>query len=119
MKRIYFNILTLGLTIIIFNIGNAQTTKDSINQKVIREIQQSYLDGNTPKKNEFDSLLKRDLEKYFTDIYGLVTVKWEFLRDGPTQSGVSYPKYYLWTKINKGEKLVTEGAIRVAAIDKT
>jgi hypothetical protein len=32
---------------------------------------------------------------------------------------VSYPKYYLWTKIYKGNKLAHEGASRVEAIDKT
>ena len=119
MTKNYLNILTLGLTMLTFNSCHAQTSKDSADQKLIQEIQQSHIDGNIPDKNEFDSLLNRDLAKYFLALYGPTTVKWEFLRDGPTQSGVSYPKYYLWIEINNGQKLVSEGAVRVAAIDKT
>ena len=115
----YLNIINLGFALFIFSTCQAQTSKDSANQKIIQEIQQSHIDGNIPDKDKFDSLLKRDLEKYFSTSYGPITVKWEFLRDGPTQSGASYPKYYLWTEINSEQKLVSEGAVRVAAIDKT
>jgi hypothetical protein len=68
---------------------------------------------------QFDSLLKRDLEKYFSTKSKQVVVKWEFLREGPTQIGVAYPKYYLWTKVYTDDKLFKEGAVRVAAIDRT
>ena len=115
----YINIITIASTMIIFNTCYAQASKDSTNQKLLQEVRQSHLDGNIPDKEQFDSLLKRDLEKHFSALYGTVTVNSEFLRVGPTQSGVSYPKYYLWTEINIGQKLVSEGAVRVAAIDKT
>ena len=63
--------------------------------------------------------LKRDLEKYFRQSPGQhVTVKYEFLRNGPTQSGVAYPKYYLWVTVSKKNKTIKSGAVRVAAIEK-
>ena len=38
----------------------------------------------------------------------------------PTQAGVSYPKYYAWVKIyDEQKKLIDQGAVRVAAEDKT
>jgi hypothetical protein len=40
------------------------------------------------------------------------------LRDGPTQVGISYPKYYLWIKTIKGRTVVDEGAIRIAAVER-
>ena len=43
---------------------------------------------------------------------------YELLRDGPTQSGVAYPKFYLWLRATNAEKTVIEGAVRVAAVDK-
>jgi hypothetical protein len=102
-----------------FNSCQGQTKKDSLEQKMFQEIQKSHIDGNVPDQSQFDSLLKRDLEKYFSATFGKVDVKWEFLRDGATQSGVAYPKYYIWTKIYKVDTLISEGAARVAAIEKT
>lgn len=114
MKRIMFFFL---FTIIFLNDCKSQTINNS-EQKAISEIQNSYIDANVPNNNKFDAFLKRDLEKHFFGTYGEVTVKSEFLRDGPTQSGVAYPKYYLWIKIYKDDKLVNEGAVRVEAIEK-
>jgi hypothetical protein len=41
------------------------------------------------------------------------------LRNGPTQSGVAYPKYYLWAVVRNKTKIITKGAVRVATIEKT
>ena len=41
-----------------------------------------------------------------------------FSVDGATQSGVAYPKFYVWLHATNAEPSVIEGAIRVAAIDK-
>ncbi|UTM21763.1 hypothetical protein [Dyadobacter chenhuakuii] len=95
-----------------------QSQKDSLEQKMFQDVQKSYLEANIPDQLQFDSLLKRDLEKYFSTKSKQVVVKWEFLREGPTQSGVAYPKYYLWTKIYTDDKMLKEGAVRVAAIEK-
>jgi hypothetical protein len=96
----------------------AQNQQDSAQIRMIEDIQKSHVDANIPDQFQFDSLLKRDLEKYFSKKSKPVVVKWELLREVPTQSGVAYPKYYLWTKIYSDDKLSKEGAVRVAAVDK-
>lgn len=83
-------------------------------------ISSSHIDGNVPDKKEFDKILEHDLESYFKDIIDKdkVTVDYELLRNGPTQSGTSYPKFYLWVSVNSEGTKIEEGAIRIAAIDK-
>jgi hypothetical protein len=82
-------------------------------------IAESHIKGNVPPPSRFDRYLRRDLTAYFTRSTGKkVTVQYEFLREGPTQTGIAYPKYYLWVKVRSGRKLVDEGAVRVAAIDR-
>ena len=83
-------------------------------------VASSHIDANIPDQNEFQPILRRDLETFFrftTDHDG-VRVEYEFLRDGPTQTGTSYPRFYLWVKALDGNTVVTQGAVRVAAIDK-
>ena len=80
-------------------------------------IQQSHIDGNVPAPADFHRLLQRDLDAYFRGKGS--SVRYEMLRDGPTQSGVAYPKFYAWVSITpstSGSPL--EGAVRLAAIDK-
>jgi hypothetical protein len=89
------------------------------NQAVIEDIAKSHIDGNVPDKKDFDNIMKRDLEKYFAERYLVKpTVTWELLRDGPTQTGISYPKYYAWVRVRIKDSLLIEGATRVAAIEK-
>jgi hypothetical protein len=47
-------------------------------------------------------------------------IKLEFLREGATQSGVAYPKFYLWVAVYDSilKNELGQGAIRVAAIEK-
>lgn len=40
------------------------------------------------------------------------------LRDGPTQAGVAYPKFYVWVRVFEGASVVDQGAVRLAAIEK-
>lgn len=41
------------------------------------------------------------------------------LRAAPTQSGVSYPKYYAWVMVKSGTGVIlVQGAVRLAAIEK-
>ena len=80
--------------------------------------QNSHTQGNVPE--QFDQLLKRDLITYFQDIYKeVVTVEYELLREIPTQVGVALPKYYIWVKIYSPKVLLDEGAVKVAAVEKT
>ena len=77
-------------------------------------IANSHIEANVPASSQFSSLLTRDLQSYFQ----APRVDFELLRQGPTQTGISYPKYYLWVRVrNSSGSLSSEGAVRVAAID--
>lgn len=85
------------------------------------QIQRSHIDGNIPPTDVFDSYLQRDLLEYFTQNRSqeITLVDFTSLRDGPTQSGISFPKYYLWVKLHVGETVQEEGAVRIAAVQRT
>src|SRR5213078_4351122 len=81
-------------------------------------IAESHIRANLPDKKNFDKFLKRDLEQYFKDsLQKTVHVEYELLRKGPTQTGIAYPKFYAWVTIRDGEKVIDQGAVRVAAIE--
>ena len=111
---IAYTLLLIGCSLNICIAQNNYTPQ----QKAIMDIQKSHLDANIPEQSVFNKFLARDLKKYFQPSLGEVVAKWDFLREGPTQIGVAYPKYYLWIKTFKGSKLISEGAARVEAIDK-
>src|SRR5438094_5556117 len=70
-------------------------------QDPMAAIAESHIKGNVPAKARFDKYLWRDLTAYFARSTGKkVAVAYEFLREGPTQTGSSYPKYYLWVLID-------------------
>jgi hypothetical protein len=82
-------------------------------------VQNSHIEANVPSSETFEPLLRRDLLAYFArDDSSVTSVEFKLLRNGPTQSGVAYPKYYLWVKAFAGSKSKEEGAIRVAAINR-
>ena len=82
--------------------------------------QSSHIEANVPPSESFEPFLRRDLLAFFnTSPASTVTrVEFKLLRDAPTQSGVAYPKYYLWVKVFAGSALQQEGAARVAAIER-
>ncbi len=84
---------------------------------VLSQVAQSHIDGNIPKGKLFDEYLKRDLTAYFCEGSENCSVAYELLRDAPTQSGIAYPKYYAWIKVTRGQKVESEGPVRVAAVD--
>src|SRR5947207_2603810 len=88
--------------------------------QLLQDIQRSHIEANLPLPGDFDRLLRRDLGAYFSKQRGrnVVRVDFEMLRDGPTQSGVSYPKFYLWVRIGDGMSTDDRGAVRVAAINR-
>jgi len=107
-KRIVILILLSG-----FFVGGLSPDSSSQN------IRDEYIQANVPDKKEFDTFLKRDLIKYFSDSSGItVDVSYELLRNEPTQTGVAYPKFYLWVTVSKNGKAAEQGAVRVAAIEK-
>jgi hypothetical protein len=86
-------------------------------QNVMSDIAKSHIEANVPKGKLFDEYLSRDLKNYFCAEVQNCRVEYEFLRDGPTQTGIAYPKYYLWAKCFKGSAIAAEGAVRVAAVE--
>lgn len=97
--------------IVISNFAHAQSFQGT--------IAESHIEANVPDAADFDEFMLRDLKAYFTKQAGqTVQVKFEFLREGPMQTGVAYPKSYLWVRLIAKDKSVREGAVRVAAIEK-
>jgi hypothetical protein len=77
-----------------------------------------HVDANAPADADFDKFLTRDLAVYFTNISrGTGHLEYVLLRQGATQSGVAYPKYYAWVNFRSPNGESREGAVRVAAID--
>ena len=91
----------------------------SLAQSVIDEIAESHIRANVPDSSDFSTFMTRDLEAYFAKTEGRSTdISYEMLRNSPTQTGIAYPKFYLWVKAVYGDKTINEGAARVAAIEK-
>jgi hypothetical protein len=82
---------------------------------------QSVIDENVPAKEDFDAFLQRDLVAYFrgAGLANASAVQWTLLRQQPTQTGISYPKYYAWVRVLDGDKIVARGALRIAAATRT
>ena len=88
-------------------------------QSVGDAIADSHIRANVPDKKDFAAFLKRDLESYFKDLKKKdVVVEYQLLRDGPTQSGTSFPKFYVWVTVKENGTLLEDGAVRVAAMEK-
>ncbi len=82
-------------------------------------IAESHVRANVPDEKDFAKFLKRDLEQYFKDsTKKTVTVEYELLRNGPTQSGIAYPKFYAWVTVRDNTTVIDQGAVRVAAVEK-
>jgi hypothetical protein len=81
--------------------------------------------GNQPKgaisfgDARADSIIRRDLTAYFTRRAGTATrVSYEYLRNGPTVTGIAYPKFYVWVRADPlGGGSGVEGPARIALID--
>ncbi len=85
-----------------------------------QDLQSSHIAAHVPAGGDFDALLIRDLAAYFVrQGISAPVVTYEMLRDGPTQSGVSFPKYYVWAKATASDGSVVDGVARAAAIDRT
>ncbi len=88
-------------------------------QTIGDSIADSHVRANVPDEKDFAVFLKRDLESYFKDLKQKeVVVDYQLLRDGPTQSGTAFPKFYLWVTVKEKSSVLEDGAVRVAAMDK-
>jgi len=90
------------------------------NDDPMAALRQGHIDANVPDQKNFERILNRDITKYVTDKADKdITVKVELLRNGPSQSGVALPKYYIWIeKRNSKGVLMEEAAARIAAINR-
>jgi hypothetical protein len=89
-------------------------------QAMQEALQDDYIEANVPPEDVFSTYLERDVLAYMrAEISPEITdVKTTLLRQGATQSGTAYPKFYLWvTSTSKGGAVI-DGAIRVAAVDR-
>jgi hypothetical protein len=81
-------------------------------------VAQSHIEANVPSDSDFDRFLSRDLAGYFAQTFGAETrVEYALLRRGPTQTGISYPKFYAWVRIPGVNGKTQEGAVRIEAIE--
>ena len=88
-------------------------------EAIVREIQQSHISANVPPQEDFDRLLRRDLAAYFSSKEAASPrIEYELLRDGPTQSGIAYPKFYIWVRAYSPDGSARQGAARLAAIER-
>jgi len=86
---------------------------------IAQSISDAHIEDNVPDEKVFKKFLARDIQKYFSTKWNkTIQIEYELLRDAPTQSGVAYPKYYLWVKILDGSTIIEEAAVRIAAINK-
>ena len=100
-------------------LASAFTITAQIDDKIIESIGKSHIEANVPDRQHFDEYLKRDLAAYFKKTMGKnVSVEYELLRNGPTQTGIAFPKFYAWVIVRENDNLIDQGAVRLAAINK-
>src|SRR5258706_14024913 len=77
----------------------------------LADVRQSHVTANVPPQEVFDPLLRRDLLAFFkhSTVPTATGVEYQLLRETSTQSGVAYPKYYLWVKVLAGSVVGQKG----------
>ena len=113
MKRgTWFMIAALVIVMIIGLAGPQMLRPD-------RALASAQVEAHVPPEPEFDRLLQRDLEAYFSaSLTPGRRLTYSLLRRNATQSGADFPKYYAWVEIRSPEARVTSGAVRLSAIEK-
>ena len=86
-----------------------------------QSVRESHVQAHVPDAKTFRSLLVRDAGAFLSNRIGRqATAEYEFLREGATQTGIAFPKFYLWVRaVDKDKRVLIEGAMRVAAIERT
>jgi hypothetical protein len=109
--------LKISIATMLLLVGSVVTGRSQFFQD--ESVSESHIRANVPDEKDFEKFLKRDLEQYFKETKRkTVTVEYELLRKGPTQSGIAYPKFYAWLTIRDRGTILEEGAVRVAAVEK-
>ncbi len=79
-------------------------------------IEATHIEGSVPSSDDFDPALRGQLVRYFWAWPNEgKTLEYELLRDGPTQSGIGAPKFYVWVRVRSQGSVEQEGAVRLAA----
>lgn len=88
-------------------------------ERPMAELQASHIAANVPPDAAFMTALRRDVLAYLAaNRLPSKSVDIELLRKGATQSGASYPKYYVWIRATDKAGHQVAGAMRIAAIDR-
>ena len=113
--KIYFLSLIVGILIPIFifvylNFSDSGAFEEPVNQMTENESYQS--------QEDFDKSLKASLTTYFRELRSddQLEVSAELLREGPTATGLAYPKFYVWVTLVKDGQSIESGALRIAEI---
>lgn len=94
-----------------------QSTADM--ESMMVELQASHIAANAPPDATFMAILERDVRAYLVaKRLPSKSVAIEPLCKGARQSGVSYPKYYVWIRAADKSRHHVAGAMRVTAIDR-
>ncbi len=85
----------------------------------VQEIQKSHIDANVPTAEKHERYIEAEIRRYFKLPQAeKFEIHSELLRNWPTQSGMSYPKFYRWVRITKNKQPLISGAIRYAVMEK-
>src|ERR1700733_3434766 len=102
------------LSLLLLGISIATPEHYCAAQDTTANIARSHIDANVPSSEFFDSYMKRDLASFLCKGVVPCRIEYQLLREGPTQTGIAYPKFYVWVKCFVEEHLQTEGAVRLA-----
>jgi len=87
---------------------------------VLRLNQNESVHEGIPDEKTFEPLLIRVLSSYFEDDrFKNLQFRYMLLADHPFQSGIAFPKYYLWIEKYDGSRFIGQGVMEIAAIDQT
>ena len=114
---------SLVLAALLLSIGTqplaAQAVSEANGRRFAEDLSASQIRKNAPDDAAFSRMLQRDLNAYFRhEGFRGAVVRFALLRRSATQSGVAYPKFYLWVEVRSAAGRQTSGAVRVAAIER-
>jgi hypothetical protein len=99
--------------------ASGQVITEAEAERMMAELQADHIAANVPDEADFSAVLERDLRAYFAAAgFRRPSIRFEMLRHAPTQSGIAYPKYYLWVWVWSEGRPAVSGAVRVAAVQR-
>jgi hypothetical protein len=98
----------------------SQRLRPKPSQAPATALRDEHIQANVPESDLFATYLQRDLLAYLQAevSHEIASVAFSLLRDEPTQSGLAYPRFYLWVVATSRDGSERAGAARVAAIDR-